>query len=502
MKFTLIWLAAVSFIELLMYVRPIWGGRKAVAWTVIVGLCFSVGLVLKLAAPVDSVFYVTITIYRLINLFRIVKGQTTAPRLYQAARQTFVWLAVMQIVLVALMYDFRQHHLHVATMTALDVVTLVILLIAIVLAYTTARSLKRMHPPEVKEDLASEKLPTLTVAIPARNETDDLEACLQSLIASTYPKLEIIVLDDCSQEKRTPEIIRNFASGGVRFIAGEAPAEHWLAKNFAYQQLLKASNGELVLYCGVDARFEPATLTQIVENILAAKLELVSFMPINLVPANRLQAFLIQPIRYAWEIAVPRRWSSRPPLLSTCWIARRKFLEKAGSFSAVTSSILPERYFARKAQSHNGYRFYLTPVWLGLRTVKAASEQRDTALRMRYPQLHRRIELVLCLSLIELLLLGWPAGIFIYGILSHHSLFIVLGVINLLLLGLNYVWLTQVTYRHRQLAAILLLPLALFYDVVLLNISMYRYEFSEVYWKGRNICIPLMQVMPGLPKLR
>src|SRR4029077_9013676 len=57
-------------------------------------------------------------------------------------------------------------------------------------------------------------LPTVTVAIPARNEDAQLDQCLQSLLAGDYPKLEIIVLDDCSQD-RTSEIIRRFAHDGV-----------------------------------------------------------------------------------------------------------------------------------------------------------------------------------------------------------------------------------------------------------------------------------------------
>jgi len=70
-----------------------------------------------------------------------------------------------------------------------------------------------------------------------------------------YPKLEIIVLDDCSQNKHTPEIIRSFAHDGVRFIQGEHPKPTWLAKNQAYDRLAQESSGEFILFCGVDVRF-------------------------------------------------------------------------------------------------------------------------------------------------------------------------------------------------------------------------------------------------------
>src|SRR5690606_10627587 len=63
---------------------------------------------------------------------------------------------------------------------------------------------------------SDKELPTVSVCIPARNETNALEDCLRSMLANDYPKLEILVLDDCSQD-RTAEVIKSFAHAGVRF---------------------------------------------------------------------------------------------------------------------------------------------------------------------------------------------------------------------------------------------------------------------------------------------
>jgi hypothetical protein len=42
---------------------------------------------------------------------------------------------------------------------------------------------------------------------------------------------------------------------------------------------------------------------------------------------------------------------------------------------------------------------------------------------------------------------------------------------------------------------------AIILDIAALNISMYMYEFREVLWKGRNVCVPVMRVVPRLPKI-
>jgi glycosyltransferase involved in cell wall biosynthesis len=342
----------------------------------------------------------------------------------------------------------------------------------------------------------------VTVAIPARNETEDLDQCLASLVSSNYPKLEILVLDDCSQDRRTPEIIRQFAHDGVRFIAGNAPPEQWLAKNYAYKQLSDAANGEFILFCGVDVRFETQTISKIIESMIMADQKMVSVMPVNDRPEKLFESLLIQPLRYAWEIAVPRRWSKRPPLLSTCWVIRRDFLEENGGLQAVTRTILPERYFARNAHKQNKYSFYYADSQIGLRCVKSASEQRDTAIRMRYPQLHRRPEYAMAISVTEIAMLLGPGVMAVYAIYEKNVLLLLVNLAAIGIFNFVYVFMARMTYRHWIFLSPLIMPVALLYDVFLLNVSMKRYEFSDVYWKGRNVCIPVLQVYPTLPKIR
>ena len=70
------------------------------------------------------------------------------------------------------------------------------------------------------------------------------------------------MLDDCSQEKRHTGDYPRIRPRWRPFIAGKAPPGQWLAKNYAYAQLAEAANGEVLLFCGVDTRFEPESLTR------------------------------------------------------------------------------------------------------------------------------------------------------------------------------------------------------------------------------------------------
>ena len=443
---------------------------------------------------------VIMALYRGVNLLRVWAGRMQVEYLKRATWRTTRWLLVYELIIVLASVGLHSLKVNAGHFWIFFLVAEAGL--GLVLLVSTLRHAKTMRPSSAMLRIASKDLPTLTVAIPARNETEDLQACLESLIASTYPKLEILVLDDCSTVRRTPEIIRGFAHDGVRFIDGVEPKDGWLAKNQAYQHLLEEANGELVLFCGADVRFEPQTLLNIVSLMLEKKKTMMSIMPRNILPRFlQLDASLIQPMRYAWEIALPRKMFRRPPVLSTCWIAKREFLLASGGFSAVSRSIVPESYFARQSVRHDGYSFRYSSPAIGLTSHKDVTDQRDTATRTKYPQVHRRPELVVLLTLGELFGLVLPFMFLIVSlVLPALTKVLWVSVGTCLLLMAWYMSVCALTYRKPDVRSLVSLPFAALLDVALLNYSMLKYEFSVVLWKERNVCIPVMRVEPHLPK--
>jgi hypothetical protein len=205
-------------------------------------------------------------------------------------------------------------------------------------------------------------------------------------------------------------------------------------------------------------------------------------------------------MRYAWELALPRRLFRRPPVLSTCWLAKRELITSAGGFSAVSRTIVPESYFARVSAVHDGYSFMQSNDQMGVVSNKSLSDQQQTTIRTRYPQVHRRIELVFALTLSELLgillpfvfvLAAWPTNL--------SRVLLLLNVMTVFLLTVAYVTVATLTYRAWLVRSLVSLPVAVLFDAVLLNYSMIRYEFFTVEWKGRNVCIPVMRVIDHLP---
>lgn len=490
-------LAAGAAVELLVYGIPLlWRVRKAAAAVLVVATSFAAGGLVAAKWNACSVLLLLLSVYRVVNMLRLVEGRINEAYLRRAVRQTGLWLIGMQLVVAGVWALFE--YVTVTSRTWWAALLWLQVLAAFLLLYSTIRNLRRTKPHLAPKTLADKELPTVTVAIPARNEDEQLEGCLSALLASDYPKLEILVLDDCSQDK-TAGVIRGFAHDGVRFIPGKEPkSDTWLAKNAAYARLAEEASGEIILFCGVDVRFAPGSIRELVTTLRAHRKTMMSVVPYN----ERATISLVQSMRYFWELALPRRLFNRPPVLSSCWLITAEQLKKSGGFASVSRSIVPEAHFARQALATDGYRFMHSNTMLGVTSVKPAAQQRATATRTYYPQLHRRPEMVFAVAVSEALLLLAPFILLLVAVVVEWRTWaqIVLACACVALLA-AYQSIVAVTFPRASRIILPLFPIVLVLDLALLHYSMWKYEFSEVVWKGRNVCIPVMHVIPHLPKL-
>lgn len=115
--------------------------------------------------------------------------------------------------------------------------------------------------------------PSISLIFAARDEEEKLPAALAALAGLDYPRLEIIGVDDRSQDS-TGRILDDFAAAHPRFRAvhvSELPSG-WLGKPHALQKAYEASTGEWLLFTDADVRFKPDVLRRAVT--VAAELKL------------------------------------------------------------------------------------------------------------------------------------------------------------------------------------------------------------------------------------
>jgi hypothetical protein len=136
-------------------------------------------------------------------------------------------------------------------------------------------------------------------------------------------------------------------------------------------------------------------------------------------------------------------------------------------------------------------------------SVKLPADQRATAVRTRYPQLHRRPENAMLVAMAELFFLVMPFVLAIGGFwFSIGPTAHILAAMTCVLLTISYELLAISTRINTWWFALIALPIVTITDVILVHYSMWKYEFSVIEWKDRNICIPAMHVVSHLPKLQ
>lgn len=335
-------------------------------------------------------------------------------------------------------------------------------------------------------------LPTVSVCIPARNETHALSDCLSSVLESDYPKLEVIVLDDCSQDK-TSRIIHSFAHAGVRFVQGEVPSDGWLGKNQALQVLAKQATGKYLLFMGVDTRLSSGSISQLVDYVREKHLSMISVLPRK--GGHFEIGSLFSTLRFFWQLTTPR--FVEMPVASALWLVQAKALEKLQGFKEVANNIEPERTFAQKLAAKHTYRFLISSQTLGIFYDKRWSSQIETSVRIWYPLLNMQPGRVLLAVFGQYLFVFLPYVIVIsYFFTQQNDLAVIVSAAIIALQFIAYAIYIIKTQAHSRFLAILFYPIVALQETSLILTSFVQYEFGTVNWKGRNICYPILSPRP------
>lgn len=339
--------------------------------------------------------------------------------------------------------------------------------------------------PFKREHQSAEKLPSVSVCIPARNETHAMTECLERVVASTYPKLEIIVLDDSSVDD-TSILIKSFAHAGVRFVEGTKLPEDWLGKNHAYETLRKEASGTYILYMDVDTKIQPNTINQLVAYAQYEKADMVSVLPQRM--DNWRSNVVFSGLRYFWTLIFHRK--TAPAVASNAWMIKRSVLDdEIGGLSQYRLHVQPEERIAAALSARSAYRFVIGSSQLGVSYEKRYRSFVETNIRLLYPLIGGRFTTGL-LAFITLLLLCSPLVVLLSGFVVEWTIYQTLAAWQLLLFGSMYALYLSYVWRRGWWLGIILWPVALVQDTVLFVVSAATYATGRVTWKGRPVTAP------------
>jgi len=143
--------------------------------------------------------------------------------------------------------------------------------LAVLLRARHSRSLDEFSPN------AAPDAPLVSVIIPARNERRNIERCARSVLSTTYPRLDAIVVDDHSTDG-TGEIAAAIAASDSRLRVILAPPlpDGWFGKQWACASGAREARGALLVFTDADTKHEPDLLSRAVNAMQSERADLVT----------------------------------------------------------------------------------------------------------------------------------------------------------------------------------------------------------------------------------
>ncbi len=204
-----------------------------------------------------------------------------------------------------------------------------------------------------------DRIPAVSVIVPARNEERCLGRCLDSLLTQKGVDFEIIVVDDGSTD-RTREIA--LSRGRVRLLEAGPWREGSSGKCNAAQTGANAARGEWLLFTDADTVHMPGSLVRAVAEAREHGAALLSYSPGQEV--SGVWEKLALPLIFA-ELAVAYRPSEvndpESPIAAAngqYLLIRREVYEAVGGHAAVSHTLLEDVALAQAVKrSGSGLRF-------------------------------------------------------------------------------------------------------------------------------------------------
>jgi chlorobactene glucosyltransferase len=196
--------------------------------------------------------------------------------------------------------------------------------------------------------------PLISVIVPARNEAHNIARCVTSILATSYPRLELIVVDDKSTDD-TAVVARRAAQDDsrLRVVVNPALPEGWFGKQWACTTGSKAARGDILLFTDADTHHAPDLLTRSVNAMrrtgadmfsVAGRQELGGFWEKVIQP----QMFTILSMRYGGTESVnASRHAIQKIANGQCIFFQRSAYDEVGGHGSVRTVVAEDMMLAQ-----------------------------------------------------------------------------------------------------------------------------------------------------------
>lgn len=213
-----------------------------------------------------------------------------------------------------------------------------------IIALHNARAFPRLKP--ANPSLPAQ--PTVTVLVPARNESGNIGRVVADILAQDVDDLRLIVLDDQSDDDT---IARAYAAANgdprFRLLQGDPMPPGWLGKSWACEQLARHATTDLLLFSDADVRWRPGALAALIAHAVSTEADLLSVWPTQetVTWSERLVVPMMEFVLLAY---LPVRWAHSPLMVAAAaangqvMLFRRDAYQTIGGHRSVAGNVLDD----------------------------------------------------------------------------------------------------------------------------------------------------------------
>jgi len=214
--------------------------------------------------------------------------------------------------------------------------------------------LRHSHSLDEESDVALENPPIVSVIVPARNEAHNIERCVTSILSTTYPNLELIVVDDSSTDG-TAQIARDAAQRDprARFIKSPPLPDGWFGKQWACATGARVARGSVLQFTDADTVHGPDLVMRSMNAMrrtraqlfsVAGRQELGGFWEKVIQP----QIFTILAMRYGGTESVTQATNVRDKIANgQCIFVTHDSYNAIGGHASVRTSVAEDMMLAQ-----------------------------------------------------------------------------------------------------------------------------------------------------------
>lgn len=329
--------------------------------------------------------------------------------------------------------------------------------------------------------------PLVSVLIPARNEAHTVGTALSSLIRQTYKNIEILVLDDGSEDG-TSAVVKKFSAVDerIRLIRGQPLPAGWTGKNWACHQLSGCANGDYYIFTDADNFYADDAVEKTIGWMQKLDLSLFSAFPQQI--TRTLGEKLVVPVFDTFVYSLLPLWLTyyaKFPSMAAAngqWIAFAcESYRRIGGHQAVKKQIVEDTELARLAKRR------------GEKIITAAG--REAVMACMYSSWR---EVYWGFSKNAFGLMGYKTVSFFLFVVLLFSLYILPYILvwfqpltdwamAAILLGMAIRLMMAIKYAHPLVVGVLLNPLSIAATLLIALNSFRSYRRGNIRWKNRQI---------------